>query len=73
MTVKQLKELIEGVDDDTLLVTATGDHEYNKAAVSLELAGVILEDGYIGEYYQNLEDGGWFEKPDKIIKVLVIS
>lgn len=72
MTVKELKTKIENLNDDVLVVMLSYDNSYQEVSVHIAQAGIV--GNYIGEYHDDgHKDRIWFQQPDKIVDVLVIS
>lgn len=68
MTVRQLREKMNGVDDDTCIVVPAFDHSYRLASVEIveaeKVRGGMVE--YAGEDY--MEDSS-----NPVVKVLLVS
>lgn len=68
MTVRQLRKMIEAIDDDTLIVTPSHDHSYRLASVfeaeAEKVRGGFME--YHGEEYAE-------DESNPVIKVLVVE
>ena len=70
MTVKELKELLNSVADDALIVVAGGDHDYRPAGF-VPAKATLYHDGGVDEFHG--EENTFHFSPHKIIDVLVIG
>ena len=68
MNVGDLRKRLEGVDENLLVVTPGGDHEYFEIrCVGLDRAESV--DGYLGEHYEGYE----LDDDTKVIDVFVVD
>lgn len=68
MTVKQLRKLIEGVDDNTLIVTPAFDHSYRLASVYMGEAERV-RGGFVEYHGPEYVD----DATNPIAKVLIVE
>ncbi|KKM62741.1 hypothetical protein LCGC14_1518620 [marine sediment metagenome] len=72
MTVRDLKEILEGLADDTLVVIPGSDHSYRLInRISPRTAIKHFMEPSLSEDYGDLNPDDW--KDDKRVKVLVVG
>lgn len=69
MNVKQLKEKLEGLPDDVLVVTHGSDHSYNK----VRYVGVCDAEDYRGDLFEYYSDEDMVDERSKKVKVFLVS
>lgn len=71
MNIRQLKEQLAGVLDDTEIVLSGGDHSYRWAA--LELTTAILAGDKRGDHYLTEDHGEKLQRREHRIPVLLLT